>query len=117
MVKLFDALLLEPLQTKIANVEYTLNYFAGTREKLNVALLGISTTAQIRNTAISRLLTIFFGLVSIVGILQLFPEFGEWKPIWLRAITLLIVVVAILSLIYAFGAKIYNKINSIRKAR
>ena len=109
-----DKLLLNPLRLVREQIEADLSYCEIDLEKGNLINEKLEDITQIRLAQWSRKATLFFGFLSAIGILQLFPiEFGEnanleftfswkaffYKPFWVKfaLITGLIVVFLIIA--------------------
>ena len=73
-----DKLLLNPLRLVREQIEADLSYCEIDLEKGNLTNEKLEDITQIRLAKWGRKATLFFGLLSAIGILQLFPkEFGE----------------------------------------
>ncbi len=82
-----NKLLLNPLRLVCEQIKADLSYCEIDLEKGNLTNEKLEDITQIRLAKWGRKATLFFGLLSAIGILQLFPlEFGENKdfPFWAR---------------------------------
>ena len=80
-----DKLLLNPLRLVREQIEADLSYCGIDLEKGNLTNEKLEDITQIRLAKWSRKATLFFGLLSAIGILQLFPnEFGINLSFWAR---------------------------------
>jgi len=105
-----DKLLLNPLRLVREQIEADLSYCEIDLEKGNLTNEKLEDITQIRLAKWGRKATLFFGLLSAIGILQLFPnEFGINLSFWAR-VAVIVGLIAFFA-IAAFKDEIIGLIN------
>lgn len=72
-------LLLKPLQYKIDQEKVNLAYYNNSKERAAIIGEEIATAANLQSAIWERKLACLFGVLSIIGALQLFPEFQTFS--------------------------------------
>lgn len=105
------SLLIRPLKLKQEQIETDLSYLDVTMIRSNFISEKYKDITQIRTSVWSRRITVLFGLLALLGVLQLFPEFQtlqvtDFCKFLIRVIILILL--AILFVIIAFNFKSRN---------
>lgn len=108
-------MLIKPLELQAEQIKVDLTYLNIDEEKAKIIGEAIANLSNLQAGVWGRKLAWLFGLLSLIGALQLFPEFQNWhvddeQKLW-KKIVILVTIIFVSSILIFFGRDIKHKID------